>query len=123
MAKVPLWGIVPTIGLGYFNWMVYIRIKSSNSMLQRQDSVRKKQVQEKKLSIVMSGIVVVFIVCHSIRNFENCYSFALVECLEKCNQNSSNQAEDSVTYISLPKWLGILLIISPLLLVINTSVF
>ena len=40
----------------------------------------------------------------------------------KCNRNSSNEAEDRLTYISLPKWLGILFIINDLQLVITSSV-
>ena len=40
----------------------------------------------------------------------------------KCNRNSSNEAEDRLTYISLPKWFGILFIINDLQLVITSSV-
>lgn len=107
-------GIVPTALLFYYNFMVCRGITSPNHLLERQDTRKKRYTQEANLAIVMIGIVVVFIVCHSLRNIGTVYACASTKEYEQCSRGN--------TFVTMPKWFEIMWSVSQLLLVINSSV-
>ena len=118
LAKLIFWGILPTILLIYFNLMVYLGMKSSNNIHNNNDK-QKRFDQEKKLSIVMIGIVFVFIICHSLRTLALCTFFLY----SKCYNNIDTIDDDISSTIMLgPKWIEITWLFSEILLVLNSSV-
>ena len=122
LATIIVWGIIPTILLVYFNLMIYIGIKSPNSILQRELTKQKRFKQEKKLATVMIGIVVVFLLCHSLRNFACCYCFSLVEQVQNCYKQNESYKGGGITFLPMPKWFEITWILNEWLLVVNSSV-
>ena len=119
LAKLIIWGILPTILLIYLNLMVYLGMKSSNNIFEKEDKKRRFN-QEKNLSSVMIGIVLVFIICQSPRTFTYCYVFLLLNGWIDCSNTIDNNSVSIVN--STPNWFTITWLLSEILLVLNSSV-
>ena len=85
---------------------------------------QKRRQQEKKLSIVMIIIVLVFIVCHSLRTFNWCYVFMLLNTSISCNREFYNENNDErlLAQEFHSTWMHICWSVSDILVVLNSSV-
>ena len=119
LAKLIIWGILPTVLLIYFNLMVYLGMKSSNNIFENEDK-KIRFNQEKNLSSVMIGIVLVFIICQTPRTVTYCSCFALLNGWIGCANNLDNNSMSLI--MSTPKWFMVTWILSDILLVLNSSV-
>ena len=119
LAKLVFWAILPTVLLIYFNLMVYLGMKSSNNILENEDKKRRFR-QEKNLSSVMIGIVLVFILCQTLRTLTYCSCFVLLNGWIECTNNTDNN--NMSLLMSTPKWFMVTWSVSDILLVLNSSV-
>ena len=119
LAKLIVWGILPTILLIYFNSLVYLGMKSSNIALEKEHKIRRFN-QEKNLSSVMIGIVLVFIICQTPRTLTYCCCFVFLNGWIECTNNTD--INNMSLIMSTPKWFMLTWIVSDFLLVLNTSV-
>ena len=107
-------GILPMSLLIYYNLNIYVRIKSSNVVIGQDNSKSARFKQEKNLSLVMIGIVAVFMICHSLRNILSFYLMIQLNTVQGCH--------DVGHLIALPVWCYILYSVNYLLLAINSSI-
>lgn len=107
-------GVFPISLLTYYNFKIYKGIKSSNIVIEQDNTKSVRFKQEKSLSTVMIGIVVVFMVCHSLRNILAFYIMTKLDILERCH--------NAGRLIALPLWCYILYTVNYLLLTINSSI-
>ena len=123
LAKLIFWGILPMVLLIYFNLKVYFGIESTSDILNSAEKQKRRQ-QEKKLSIVMIIIVLVFIVCHSLRTFNWCYVFMLLNTSISCNHEFYNENNDESLLAQEfhSTWMHICWSVSDILVVMNSSV-
>ena len=107
--------VFPISFLIYYNFRIYKAMKSSTDNIgQGMDQYNRNQ-QEKTLARVMIGIVVVFIVCHSLRGIIFIYILMRLQAVHNCNEAGN------VTFMG-PLWFYLLFSINQLLLIINSSV-
>ena len=123
LAKLVFWGIVPMVLLIYFNLKVYFGIESANNILNSEEKQKRRQ-QEKKMSIIMIIIVLVFILCHSLRTFNWCYVFMLLNTHKNCTHEiyDDNTDESLLVREFHTIWMHICWGISDVLIVFNSSV-
>ena len=108
-------GAVPLALLVYYNLMIYSAFKlPQNIEIQAEEEVARNN-REKKLSNVLIGIVITFMVCHSTRIIWYIYYTAIYQNIVHCPKHHPNTSGESpLTYI--------LALIYDLFLVINSSV-
>ena len=107
--------VIPIFCLIYYNYRIYKAMKSSSALI-RQGTVQNRQYkQEKNLAKVMIGIVIVFILCHSLRGIIFLYVLSTLENVKRCN------ATGNATFLG-PLWFYILFSINSLLLAVNSAV-
>ena len=123
LAKLIFWGLIPMALLIFFNFKVYFGMESTKNFLTSEEKQRRVQ-QEKKLSTVMIIIVFVFILCHSLRTFNWCYVFILMNTHKECNQDSYTGRNDESLLVQSfhSTWMDICWSVSDILVVFNSSV-
>ena len=123
LSKLLLWGLLPMALLIFFNLKVYFGIESTKSILTSKEKQRRSQ-QEKKLSIIMIIIVFVFILCHSLRTFNWCYVFMLLNTHKDCNNEFHTGRNDESLLVQAfhAPWMELCWEVSDILVVFNSSV-
>ena len=94
---------------------IYNSMRLSNHIVSQDVAQRNRSKQERGLAMVMAGIVVVFIICHSLRPIVFSYLLLTLDTMHTCNQAGS------VTFLG-PLWSHLLFSFNNLLLTINSSV-
>ena len=107
--------IIPISCLIYYNARIVKAMKTSNDIVSQSSNQYNRSKQEKSLVRVMTGIVVVFILCHSLRGIVFIYIFVRLEHIHTCNE------ADSATFLG-PLWFYILFSLNCILFEINSSV-
>ena len=123
LAKLIFWGLIPMALLIFFNLKVYFGMESTKNILTNEEKQRRN-VQEKKLSIIMIIIVFVFISCHSLRTFNWCYVFILMNTHKDCNHDfyTGKNNESLLVQSFHSTWMDICWSVSDILVVFNSSV-
>ena len=123
LSKLLFWGLLPMALLIFFNLKVYFGIESTKCILTSKEKQRRSQ-QEKKLSIIMIIIVFVFILCHSLRTFNWCYIFMLLNTHKDCNKEFHTGRNDESVLVQAfhAPWMELCWEISDILIVFNSSV-
>ena len=107
--------VIPISFLIYYNVRTYQAMKSSTNIVSQNSHQHNRIKQENSLARVMTGIVVVFVVCHSLRGIVYIYILVRLQSVHSCNDAGS------VTFLG-PLWFYILFSINGILLAINSSV-
>ena len=107
--------VIPISFLIYYNVRTYQAMKSSTNIVSQNSNQHNRNKQENSLARVMTGIVVVFVICHSLRGIVYIYILVRLQSVHTCNEAGS------VTFIG-PLWVYILFSINCILLEINSSV-
>ena len=77
-------------------------------------------MQERNLAIVMIGIVIVFLICHGLRNFIFLDTMVLLKYYGQCIRE--NASANLPIFLNLPLYYEIMWSMSQLMLTINSSV-
>ena len=119
LAALLVLGVIPVFLLTYFNCVIYFKIKPSPVLFQQNEisgstsRISRYTNQEKDLAKVLIGIVIMFIVCHTLRLLINFYETIVIRDAIACESAGKND---------FPLWGFITITFSELLLVINSSV-
>ena len=116
LATLVVIGILPLSSISFYNYKVYKGMRQRLNITehrQRKMSNKERSVQENDSARVLGGIVVVFMICHSLRLLLNFYEMILIKNVLSCVQNKQN---------GFPKWFLITKSFSALMLIINSSV-
>ena len=105
-------GVIPIVLLSFYNYNVYKGMRF-RTKLSKHRSNKERHVQEHDSAKVLGGIVVVFMICHSLRLVLNFYEMILIKNVLDCIHNRQN---------GFPKWFLITKSFSALALIINSSV-
>ena len=108
--------VFPISSLIYYNFKIYKAIRSSSTDIVGQGATQySRNKQENSLVRVMIGIVVVFIICHSLRGPIYIYILVKLQAVQNCSNAGS------VTFLG-PLWFYLLLSVNHVLFGINSSV-
>jgi hypothetical protein len=108
--------VFPISSLIYYNFKIYKAMRLSFTNVVGQGAAQySRNKQENSLVRVMIGIVVVFIICHSLRGPVYIYILVKLQAVHDC-QNTG-----SVPYLG-PVWFYLLLAVNYVLLGLNSSV-
>merc|ERR1712061_303766 len=89
-----------------------MRLRVKMAEHQRKISNNERSIHEQESIKVLVGIVVVFMICHSLRLLLNFYEMILIKTVLDCIQNKQD---------GFPKWFLITKSLSALMLVMNSS--
>ena len=109
--KIVLLGVVPLLSLTYFNWRIFNAVRLSSQLVQEKDR-REQQQKENDLARVLTGIIVLFIVCHTFRVVIEIDNIFTARSLHVCHQ------------LCLPEftlWTTVVDPLSELMMVINSA--
>lgn len=105
-------GVVPLLLLLFLNVAIYRKIKLPSELIRRHQHRMSKRKLTKEISLarILVWIVTAFIVCHSLRLFLDIHEIAVIDQVRECPPSQM-----------FPPWILILLSISKLLVVVNSS--
>lgn len=108
-------GVIPLTFISFYNYKVYkaMRLRVKIAEHQRKISNKERSVHEHDAIKVLVGIVVVFMICHSLRLLLNFYEMILIKNVLDCIKDKQD---------GFPKWFLITKSFSALMLIINSSV-
>ena len=118
LAALLVLGVIPIFLLTYFNCVIYLKIKNPEIFSPKEGNVSNRlntsrsTNQEKDLAKVLIGIVIMFILCHTLRLIINFYETIVIRQALACEMAGKND---------FPLWGFITITFSELLLVINSS--
>ena len=108
-------GLIPLTLISYYNYNVYQGMKLRTKIAedrQRKISIQRS-VHEHDSAKVLGGIVLLFMICHSLRLFLNFYEMIFIKHVLDCIKNKQS---------GFPKWFFITKSLSALMLILNSSV-
>ena len=105
-------GVVPLLLLLFLNFAIYRKIKLPSELIRHHQHrmSKRKLTKEIDLARILVWIVTIFIVCHSLRLFLDIHEIAVIDQVRECPPSQM-----------FPPWIFILLSISKLLIVVNSS--
>ena len=106
-------GVIPFVLIAYYNGTIYKHICQGSKLFEEDISKRMRQKQENNLSRVLLAIVVLFILCHTLKIFLNCYEMIWIDEVLACTMNGKD---------GFPRWSYIVQVFSRFFLVFNSSV-
>ena len=112
LSKLLVIGLVPLTLLAYYNISLYLNIKSASMDIQNETWRSKSRKKEVRLGRILFGIVVTFIICHSLRIFILFHEMMIVSDKIEC------------TIKGIPRfvlWEAIIHVFNEFLLVVNSS--
>ena len=115
LATLLVMDVIPISLLVYYNVRIFKAMKSSANIVSQNSNQYNRNKQENGMVKVMTGIVVVFIVCHSLRGIIFIYILVKLEHVHTCNET------DSSTFLG-PLWFYIIFSLNCVLFAINSSV-
>ena len=115
LATLLITDIIPISLLIYYNVRIFKAMKSSSTVVSQNSNQYNRTKQENNLAKVMTGIVVVFILCHSLRGIVFIYILVRLDHIHTCNE------ADSATFLG-PLWFYILFSFNGILFAINSSI-
>ena len=105
-------GILPFGALIVFNCAIYHKIKLPAELIPEHRKVNKRRLEKEiNLARILVWIVSTFILCHGIRLFIDIHEMSVIDKIQNCSRPSK-----------VPPWLRVLLCISKLMVVINSSI-
>ena len=120
VSNLSVTGAIPGVLLGFFNYKIYNALKRSNrtraSMISRgsgSENRPNKNSSDYRRTLVLFAIVVLFVLCHSLRIILN------IE--EVANHARNKEKEDLMGCSPLRFWAVVLIPISSLLIQVNAS--
>ena len=115
LATLLVMDVIPISLLIYYNVRIFKAMKSSTNIVSQNSNQYSRYKQENGMVKVMTGIVVVFIVCHSLRGIIFIYILVNLDHVHTCNET------DSSTFLG-PLWFYIIFSLNCVLFAINSSV-
>ena len=103
-------GVIPLGSLLFFNCAIYRIIKLPSELIHHHAS-KRRLTREIDLARILVWIVITFIVCHSVRLFLDIHEISVIDQVQTCPPSEK-----------FPPWIFILLSISKLLIVVNSSI-
>ena len=113
LATPLLLGAIPLGSLLFFNCAIYQKVKLPSEIFHHHHVSKRRLAQEISLAKILIGIVTTFILCHSVRLFLDIHEIFIIKEVAKCW---------SVGKSGVPPWILVLVSISKLMVVINSSV-
>ena len=113
LCRLIVLGVIPFVLIGYYNLTIYKHICQGPKLFEEDISKRVRQKQENNLSRVLLAIVVLFILCHTLKIFLNFYEMIWIDDVLFCTMNGKD---------GFPRWSYIVQVFSRFLLVFNSSV-
>ena len=106
-------GVIPLASLLCLNFAIYRKIKFPPELIRHHQHrmSKRKLTKEIDLARILFWIVTTFIICHSVRLFLDIHEIAVIDQVRECPPSQM-----------FPPWIFILLSISKLLIVVNSSV-
>ena len=118
IATLIVLGILPLILLSYWNLNIYKGITHSLNLTGKTQNIQNRDNQEKEMARVLIGIVVMFILCHTLRIYLDIYDATTLKHGTLEVWLCMSLGEEGLP----PQWKLILTEIKELMLVINSSV-
>ena len=112
-------GLIPFSLISYYNYNVYkgmkLRLKIAEDRQRKISniSIREKSTHEHDSANVLGGIVLLFMICHSLRLLLNFYEMIFIKHVLDCITNKQS---------GFPTWFFITKSFSDLMLIINSSI-
>ena len=112
-------GLIPLTLISYYNYNVYqgmkLRTKIAEDRQRKISTMSNKEraAHEHDSAKVLGGIVLLFMICHSLRLFLNFYEMIFIQHVLDCIKNKKS---------GFPKWFFITKSLSALMLILNSSV-
>ena len=103
-------GVIPLSSLLFFNCAIYRIIKLPSELIHQHVS-KRRLTREIDLARILVWIVIIFMVCHSVRLFLDVHEISVIDQVQTCRPTER-----------FPPWIFILLSISKLLIVVNSSI-
>merc|ERR1712150_123104 len=105
-------GVVPLLLLLFLNFAIYRKINLPSELIRHHQHRMSKRRLTKEIDLarILVWIVTIFIVCHSLRLFLDIHEIAVIDQVRECPPSQM-----------FPPWIFILLSISKLLIVVNSS--
>ena len=113
LSRLIVLGVIPFVLIAYYNFTIYKHIYQRPTMFEEDISKRIRQKQENNLSRVLLAIVVLFILCHTLKIFLNFYEMIWIDDVLFCTMNGKD---------GFPRWSYIVQVFSRFFLVFNSSV-
>ena len=113
LCRLIVLGVIPFVLIAYYNFAIYKHIYQGSKLFEEDISKRIRQKQENNLSRVLFAIVVLFILCHTLKIFLNFYEMIWIDDVLFCTMNGKD---------GFPRWSYIVQVFSRFLLVFNSSV-
>ena len=113
LCRLIVLGVIPFVLIAYYNFTIYKHIYQRPTMFEEDISKRIRQKQENNLSRVLLAIVVLFILCHTLKIFLNFYEMIWIDDVLFCTMNGKD---------GFPRWSYIVQVFSRFFLVFNSSV-
>ena len=106
-------GVIPLLSLLILNFAIYRKIKLPSELIRHHQHRMSKRKLRKEIDLarILVWIVTTFIVCHSVRLFLDIHEIAVIDQVRNCPPSQM-----------FPPWILILLSISKLLIIVNSSV-
>ena len=106
-------GVIPLTSLLCLNFAIYHKIKFPSELIRHHQHrlSKRKLTKEIDLARILVWIVTTFIICHSVRLFLDIHEIAVIDQVRECPPSQM-----------FPPWIFILLSISKLLIVVNSSI-
>ena len=103
---------MPFGALIVFNCAIYHKIKLPAELIPDHRKIKKRRLEKEiNLARIMIWIVSTFILCHGIRLFIDIHEMSVIDKIQNCSRPSK-----------VPPWIRVLLCISKLMVVINSSI-
>ena len=114
LCRLIVLGVIPFVLLTFYNCAIYKRIRQGPKLIEENDLSKKvRRNQEHDLAMVLFSIVVLCILCHTLRFFLNFYEMIWINDILACTYEGKD---------GFPRWSYIVQEFSRLLLVFNSSV-
>ena len=105
-------GLLPFGALIVFNCAIYHKIKLPAELIPDHRKINKRRLEKEiNLARILVWIVSTFILCHGIRLFIDIHEMSVIDKIQNCSRPSN-----------VPPWIRVLLCISKLMVVINSSI-